>query len=170
LADTERRVPSALAAYLNDHLAGSVAGIDLADTLTTAATRANDREHALWLTDLRDALQSAQADLRAVMSRSHANETILKQVGAWAAERMTRVKLTLTTATEGSSLAWLDGLEALALGLQGQAALWRALNATFPLDDPRRGSTDCGALEQRAQMLFAEVDRARLAAAARAFS
>jgi hypothetical protein len=159
-----------LAAYLNDHLAGSVAGIDLADTLARAAARANDRDHALWLTTLRDALQSAQAELRAVMSRSQARETMLKQAGGWIGERMTRLTLAVTTATEGSSLAWLDGLEALALGLQGQAALWRALDVTFAPGDPRRGTTDFAALEHRAQMLFAEVDRARLAAAAMALS
>jgi hypothetical protein len=158
-----------LAAYLADHLAGSVAGIDLVDGLATAADRAGDRERALWLRAVHDALESAQTELRAVMTRSNAREPMLKQAGGWIGEKVARVSLTLAAATEGPTLAWLNGLEALALGLQGQAALWRALDATFTAGDPRRGTSDFTALERRAQTLFAEVDRARLAAAATAF-
>jgi hypothetical protein len=159
-----------LAAYLNDHLAGSIAGIDLAASLAKAASRANDQDRAMWLESLHDDLAAAQAVLRAVMTRAHVSETILKQAGAWMAERLTRAKLALTAATDGAALAWLDGLEALALGLQGQAALWRALDATLPPRDPRRGNADFAALERRALILFAQVDRVRLAAAATAFT
>jgi hypothetical protein len=158
-----------LSAYLADHLAGSVAGIDLVDSLAAAADRADDRERALWLRAVHGALESAQTELRAVMTRSNARESMLKQAGGWIGEKVARVKLTLTAATESPALAWLDGLEALALGLQGQAALWRALDATFTPGDPRRGTSDFAALERRAQTLFVEVDRARLAAAATAF-
>jgi hypothetical protein len=159
----------ALAAYLTDHLAGSVAGIDLVDSLATAADRAGDRERALWLRAVHDALESAQTELRAVMTRANAREPMVKQAGGWIGEKVARVRLTLTAATEGAALAWLDGLEALALGLQGQAALWRALDATFTPADPRRGTSDFAALERRALALFADVDRVRLAAAATAF-
>jgi hypothetical protein len=159
-----------LAAYLADHLAGSVAGIDLVETLTTAADRTGDRERALWLRGVHDALESAQTELRAVMARSNAREPMLKQASGWLGEKVARVRLTLTAATEGRALAWLDGLEALALGLQGQAALWRALDATVSPSDPRRGTSDFAALERRAQTLFVDVDRARLAAAATAFT
>jgi hypothetical protein len=158
-----------LATYLADHLAGSVAGIDLVDSLATAADRAGDGERAVWLRAVRDALESAQTELRTVMTRSNARESMLKQAGGWMGEKVARVKLALTAATESPALAWLDGLEALALGLQGQAALWRALDTTFMARDPRRGTSDLVALERRARALFTEIDRARLAAAREAF-
>jgi hypothetical protein len=158
-------VRAALAVYLDDHLAGSVAGIHLADTLAAMAAHANDQGSADWLATLRDALQLAQTELRAVMRRAQAPETMRRQGVGWLGERITRLTLALTTATEGSELAWLDGLEALALGLQGQAALWRALDVAFAAGDLRRGDVDFSALERRAQLLFAEVDRVRLDAA-----
>jgi hypothetical protein len=157
---------NALATYLADHLAGSVAGIDLADGLAKVASGAD----ATWLHALRRDLESAQAELRAVMDRAHAREAPLKQAGSWFGAKAARVKLAVTSAADGAALAWLDGLEALALGLQGQAALWRALDATLGADDPRRSTSDFAALERRALLLFAEVDRARLVAAAKAFT
>jgi hypothetical protein len=159
-----------LATYLSDHLAGSVAGIDLVRTLAHVAARADDGDRAAWLTRIGDELESAQAELRGVMARSEASESRLKQAGGWVGERMARVKLALTAATDGAALAWLDGLEALAIGLQGQAALWRALHAVLAADDARRGASDFPGLERRAQEMFAEVERARLAVAAAAFT
>jgi hypothetical protein len=155
-----------LATYLNHHLAGSVGGIDLVETLAKAAVRANDLGRATWLDELRGDLVSAQRELRAVMERVHAREAVLQQAGGWLAERITRTKLAVTAATDGGPLASLEALEALGLGLQGQAALWRALDVVLPPGDPRRGDTTFAALEARAHTRFAEVDRARLTAAA----
>jgi len=71
----------------------------------------------------------------------------------------------VTGAGDGE-LAVFEGLEALALGIQGKASLWRALRAAAP-GDRRLAGLDFDELEQRAIRQFEAVDSERLALAER---
>jgi len=92
-----------LAVYLNDHLAGSVAALELIDALAVAGHRHPD-------------------------------------------------------------LDVLEGLETIALGIQGKAALRRALGAVAP-GNPRLSSFRFSSLEARAQAQYDQVEQSRLTAA-----
>lgn len=154
----------ALAIYLNDHLAGSVAAIELIESL---AAHERGRPLEQTLLGLHQEISQDQETLRELLARLDADESTLKRAAAWLTEKAGRVKLALA-AREHPALARLEGLESLALGIQGKAGLWRAL-AEVARDEPSLAGREYGLLETRAAAQHALVERARLAAAREAF-
>jgi hypothetical protein len=154
-----------LARYLSAHLAGSVGALELLDSLERRAPGAPQRQ---LVSELRSAIESAQTTLRAVMDHVGAEENRLEQAGAWLGEKLARARLAVS-ASEQQELGWMEGLETLGLGLQGQAALWRAL-ATVRPGYPGLAGFDFDSLARTADALFAGVDRERLTAAKAAFA
>ncbi|HET7600612.1 MAG TPA: hypothetical protein VFK09_09980 [Gemmatimonadales bacterium] len=151
-----------LAAYLNDHLAGSVAALELIDSVSE---RERGSSRALFLGTIRDAVETDQRVLRDLIARTGGGESVVKRAAAWVGEKAARAKLAVTGAGDGE-LAVFEGLEALALGIQGKASLWRALRAAAP-GDRRLAGLDFDELEQRAIRQFEAVDSERLALAER---
>ncbi|HET6579208.1 MAG TPA: hypothetical protein VFG66_12855 [Gemmatimonadales bacterium] len=150
----------ALAVYLNDHLAGSVAALELIESLTA---HEHGRPLEQTLLGLHRDISQDQETLRELLARLEADESTLKRAAAWLTEKAARVKLALA-AREHPALARLEGLESLALGIQGKAGLWRAL-AEVARDEPRLAGREYGLLETRAIAQHALVERARVAAA-----
>lgn len=148
--------------YLNAHLAGSVGALELIDTLERRAPGGPQRE---FMRGLRTEIEAAQATLRTVMTQVGAEENRLEKAAAWLGEKFARAGL----ASGEPVLGWIEGLEMLALGIQGQAALWRALGAVAPRY-PLLAAFDFGSLGGSAAVLFAAVDRERLTAAVAAFT
>ncbi len=149
-----------LAIYLNDHLAGSVAGLELIDTLIE---HEQGRPVADRLRALRIDIEEDQETLRGILARIDPDEHKVKQAAAWLTEKVSRGKFALA-ARSHPALALLEGLESLGLGIQGKLALWYALAEVAP-HEPRLAGYPYEALEARAVLQHAAVERERLDAA-----
>ncbi len=114
--------------YLNDHLAGSVAAIELLDDLIEH--HSEDRFGKIFR-DLRDEIEADQETLRNLIRKLGAKESAVRKAGAWLAEKFSRVKI----GDADDSAELLQALEGLALGISGKQLLWRslaAIEANFP--------------------------------------
>jgi len=153
-----------LTRYLQDHLAGSVAALQLMETLA-------DHEPGLPLEQklrgLHAEVTEEQETLKAILARLEGEESSLKQAAAWLTEKLHRGRLALAERAD-PALARLTGLESLALGLQGKLALYRALEDVAP-DEPRLGGYPFAALQARTLLQHAMVEQERMAAARVAF-
>lgn len=118
----------ALNTYLNDHLAGSVTAIAMLDHLIESSKSAEIKG---TLHRLRDEIAEDQQTLEDVLARVGGRKSALRQVGGWLAERMNRLKLMVDDPVKGT-LARLESLEMLTLGILGKRALWRSLTAVVP--------------------------------------
>ena len=152
----------ALTTYLNDHLAGSVAAIELLEALASDG-RGTPLEQRLdrMIADIRE----DQYVLRDILARVGGEESRVKQASAWIGEKLGRAKLRL--GGENEALGRLESLEALALGVQGKLGLWRTLGA-LKARDPRLGAYRFDELEQRALAQYRLLEEERLAAASAA--
>jgi hypothetical protein len=156
---------NALRRYLQDHLAGSVAALQLMETLA-------DHERGLPLEQklrgLHYEVTEEQERLKAILARLEGEESSLKRATAWLTEKLHRGRLALAERAN-PALARLEGLESLALGLQGKLALYRALEDVAP-DEPRLGGYPFAALQARTLLQHAMVEQERMAAARAAFA
>jgi hypothetical protein len=146
-----------LAIYLNDHLAGSTFALEILDHLAT------DTPHlATSLAALKNDIEEDREQLRTLIRKLDITESRVRKLGSWIAERLTEVKLEADDDANGP-LRRLEILEALAIGIFGKMALWRALKAV-PSNEALAG-LDYDRLMQRAQEQSARVDLLRLDAA-----
>jgi hypothetical protein len=152
-----------LAIYLNDHLAGSTAGVELARRL-----RGSNEDNDLFAAPLAELCAEIEADretLKRLMERLDIRRDPVKPVGAWVVEKLGRLKL--NGQLRGySPLSRLVELEGLSIGIAGKARLWSALERT--LGDELDGF-DFGALAERAVRQRDRVEELHLLAAAQAF-
>lgn len=144
--------------YLADHLAASLAGVELARrvarrNVTLERVRAEIEED-------RQALQRVAAVLGCSASRP-------KEALAWAGERLARLKLN-GRLLRSSPLSRVLELEALSVGIAGKQALWETLQRITGTDGPLQ-AVDLADLLERARRQRAEVERAREAAVDAAF-
>jgi hypothetical protein len=149
--------------YLNDHLAGSVAGLELAKR-SLATNEGN--EYGRLLDRMVAEIEEDQAALRDVMARLEVPAARPKLAAAWAAEKVGRLKL--NGQLRGySPLSRLLELEGLVVGVRGKLALWRSLEQ-FAAVEPRLAPVDLGRLVARANAQLEELEAHRLRAAATA--
>jgi hypothetical protein len=154
-----------IAIYLNDHLAGSTGGLELARR-ALSANRGTDFEAPLE--QLATEIAEDRAALVDVMGRLGIARDPLKVWAGWAAEKVGRLKLN-GRISGYSPLSRVVELEALGLGVEGKRAMWRALGRIFP-DDARLGGVDLEALVRRADRQRRMVESERLRAAEIAFA
>jgi hypothetical protein len=153
-----------LGIYLNDHLAGSIAGAGLSKRLAGAEEAwAGDQ-----LRRLAAELEEDRTALRDIMAALGVPVRHYKLVAAWAAERAGRVKPNGALLTR-SPLSRVVELEALRLGIEGKAAGWRTLRARAE-EDSRLDTGTLDDLITRAGRQIDEVERLRMLAVAEAFS
>jgi hypothetical protein len=156
----ERRL---LAIYLNDHLAGATGGVELA-----RRTRSSNRG-TKWgeaLEGICAEVETDRATLEEVMERLAVKQNTAKVAGAWAAEKLGRLKL--NGRVRGySPLSRLLELEMLHIGITGKLELWQALQQTL---DSRLSEVDFSALIERAESQRQAVERLRLDAATEALA
>ncbi|MFL5447663.1 MAG: hypothetical protein ACJ8A6_04135 [Gemmatimonadales bacterium] len=153
-----------LGTYLNDHVAGSVLALELLDHLIDLP-EAPDRK---LLTRLRIEIQEDQEVLQQLLRTVGAKESTVRKAAAWLTEKLGRAKLRMDDSGSGE-LRVLEGLESLALGIQGKLALWRSL-ATLGDAVPPLKTLDLARLQARAVEQFESVERLRLQAARRTLS
>jgi uncharacterized protein DUF892 len=150
------------AAYLNDHLAGSVAAIELIDDLISASKEGSLKA---FLSDLKREIQADQKVLEEVIERADENESVTRKAAAWVTEKLARTKFKIGGEDFGG-LGLLQALEMLALGIRGKELLWRALEqSTTPLP----GNMDLADLKRRALEQQQRLEQRRLEAARAAF-
>ena len=154
-----------LGIYLNDHLAGSVAGLDLA-----RRTLNNNKGtvYESFLRDLVTAIEDDKRELEALMETLGIAQDRLKQIAAWAAEKAGRLKLN-GQLTGYSPLSRLVELEGLFLGVTGKRALWRTLKQISD-HDSRLAVTDFDKLITRAEEQRSGIEEHRLHAATEALT
>ncbi len=154
----ERRL---LAIYLNDHLAGATGGVELA-----RRARASNRG-TRWGEPLAIVCAEIEADrttLEEVMEQLAVKRDSAKIAGAWAAEKLGRLKL--NGRLRGySPLSRMLELEMLLIGITGKLGLWRALQHTR---EAKLARFDLAALIERAESQRQVVEGLRLDAAAEA--
>jgi hypothetical protein len=147
--------------YLNDHLAGSVAAIELLDDLIEH--HSEDRFGKIFR-DLRDEIEADQETLRNLIRKLGAKESAVRKAGAWLAEKFSRVKI----GDADDSAELLQALEGLALGISGKQLLWRSL-AAIEANFPALQGSDFSELEKRAHDQFERVERLRMQMVREAF-
>jgi len=152
-----------LSTYLNDHFAGSTAGLDMA---RRAAGNNEGTELGALLERIAAEIEEDRAILQSVIDAVGAEQNPAKAAIAWAGEKAGRLKPN-NQLTGYSPLSRLVELEALSLGIEGKRGLWVVL---ADLDDPRLATYDFPALAERAQRQRDEIEPFRRAAAAGAFA
>lgn len=142
-----------LAIYLNDHLAGSVVGAQLARRV--AAENEGTALHAP-LSRLAEDIAADRRSLQQCMTALGVRRHRWKEAVAWALERAGRVKPN-GRLTGYSPLSLLVEVEALQSGVRGKWALWHTL-IEARANDPRLADADLPRLLQRAEAQSAELD------------
>ena len=153
-------VNAALHTYINDHLSGSAMALQLIDHLIATATHEDERA---FLTKLHQEVSDDRDTLERVLAQSGGQTSRVRQAGGMLMERLGRLKLAFDDPSQ-QSLARLEALEMLTLGVHGKGGLWRALAVAAP---PELKNTDFSALERRAIEQHQQIDARRLEAARR---
>lgn len=153
-------MPTPLSTYLHDHLAGSVAALDLLGSLE--AGHAGGELGAFFAT-LTAEVRDDQKELKALIGRLGFTRSPVRQAVGWAAAKAARLKLAISDPA-GGPLRRLEAVEALAVGIHGKGCLWRALDAAAA-SNPALSRLDYEQLEGRAAEQRERVERVRLEAA-----
>jgi hypothetical protein len=149
-----------LGAYLDDHLAGATAGVELA--------RRIDSNHGdPVLAALVEDIEQDRAALQELMDRLGIQRNPLKQVAGWVSEKVAMLRFN-ERLTGSPELTRLLRTEALSLGIEGKLALWRALKEVASTD-PKLAATDLDDLIDRARRQRETLEPYRLDAAGKAF-
>jgi hypothetical protein len=149
-----------LSIYLNDHLAGATAGVELARR-AAASNRSNG--YGRVLADLAEQIERDRELLLEIMARLSVRRDRLKVLASWSAEKLGRLKLN-GELLRYSPLSRLEELEFLSIGVEGKLALWQALRRTYG-DDRRLQGVDLDALIERARSQRRRLERQRRGAA-----
>lgn len=156
---------SLLSIYLNDHLAGSAAGLALigrsAEAHRGAPAGPPLAKIAVEIEEDRDSLLGFMAALEVDVQQ-------YKLAGAWLVERIGRLKPNgyLLSRSPLSSVVELEGM---LIGVTGKEAGWRSLR-TLADTEPRLDAAKLDRLIERAQQQAATLEELRRAAAEEAFS
>jgi hypothetical protein len=151
-----------LAIYLNDHLAGSVVGVEL-----SRRARASNKDSELGevLGQICAEIEADQRTLRELMEHLRIPADKVKSHAAWLGEKLGRLKL--NGQLRGySPLSRVVELEALCGGVVGKKMLWKGMGRTF--EDGLPGF-DFDALAARADAQQERLEACRLEALAIAF-
>jgi hypothetical protein len=154
-----------LGTYLNDHLAGANAGVEMARRLHKRAVAGPD---AIALGRLAEEIEHDRNELRGLIERLGEAGHPIKKAAGWFAGKAHRLAVTkLLTGDEDLSL--LLETETLALGVAGKLALWQALLAVAPAYS-QLVEADLVRLAARAREQHSQIETIRLAAARRSFT
>jgi hypothetical protein len=154
-----------LAAYLNDHLAGSATGVELAERLQ--ANNQGTPLGAVLAALVRD-IKEDRATLEQLMERLGIDKSTVKQAGGWVAEKVASLRFSKQV-TGSADLSRLLETETLSLGIEGKRSMWRTLKEAATAD-ARLAATDFDSLIDRAQQQREALEPHRLQAAVTAFS
>jgi hypothetical protein len=151
-----------LDSYLNDHLAGSVGALEL---LEHWAHLHEDKPLGVFFSDMQTEIRADQNKLRDVMRSFGIEESNVRKIGAWAAEKAGRTRL-MIAGDEPGSVGLVLALEGLLMGVTGKKLMWRALAA---MNLPQLNAYGLQALQRRAEEQIERIEAERIRAAQQAF-
>jgi hypothetical protein len=150
--------------YMQDHLAGSTFGAELAQR---AARQNQGSAYGDFLSQLATEIKEDRATLVQFMQRVGAKGDELKNTLAWTAEKAGRLKL--NGRLKGyAPLSRVVELEGLIGGVQGKLSMWRAFHEVAP-DHPEFGAAELKRLITRAERQLSGLSEHHLIAARDAF-
>jgi hypothetical protein len=154
-----------LGIYLNDHLAGSTVGLELAKR----ARGSNEgTEYGDVLARVAADIEEDRDELQRLMDALDVKRDHPKVLAGWVAEKLGRLKPN-GQILGYSPLSRLIELEALALGITGKLSLWEALTEVAGEDD-RLDPAELARLAERARHQRDEVWHVRRRAVEEAFA
>lgn len=149
--------------YLNDHLAGSAAAVELVERIRASNEGTPLAAH---LDGLRLDIEQDRDTLGEVMTRLGVVRSTPKQVAGKVLETLSRLRLS-ERITGSPEVTLLLELESLSLGIEGKLLLWRSLGEVAGAR-PELAEFDLPTLATRALSQRAGVEPFRLEAAAAA--
>ncbi|MGP4002237.1 hypothetical protein [Streptomyces sp. 8N706] len=156
--------PRMLGIYLNDHLAGATAGVELSRRIA----RENRRSaRGPDLDRLADEIAEDRQTLLDIMGGLGVPARRYKIYGAWAGEKIGRFKPN-GRVRQRSGLSTVVELEAMQLGVRGKWLLWRVLN-TVSARYPGLDGSQLRRLLERAENQLATLESLHLSAASVVF-
>jgi hypothetical protein len=154
----------ALRIYLQDHLAGSTTGLELARRVRGEN---EGTDYGPPLAQIADEIDADRRALLGIMEDLGFGADTLKNVGAWAVEKVGRLKMN-GQLTGYAPLSRMEELEGLLTGITGKVALWGALLQIAP-HEPRLDAERLERLRERGESQRATVEELRERAARDAF-
>ncbi|MGH3811678.1 MAG: hypothetical protein ACRDUV_04370 [Pseudonocardiaceae bacterium] len=146
-----------LETYLNDHLAGSATGSELANKVSSEYA---DTRFGPFLAELAREIEQDKMTLEGLMERLGIPRSPTKQAAGWITEKVTRLKLS-ETMTGDQDLKRLLEFETLSLGIEGKLLMWRTLIEVSD-SHPELAATDLARLAKRAETQRASLEDHRL--------
>jgi hypothetical protein len=144
--------------YLNDHLAGSTMGLDLARRI---ASQAEGTPLGEVMAPIAEEIARDRETLERLMDGLGTTQNPVKQGLTWMAEKASALKFSGAT-TGDDELGALLALETLSLGVEGKRCMWESLTV-IPDPEPALAELDLPELISRAVAQRAAIDRERLA-------
>ena len=152
-----------LDSYLNDHLAGSVGALEL---IAHWAEIHKGEPLGRFFLEIEKEIKADQEMLRDVMRTLGVEESKVRKVAAWAAEKVGRARL-VVAGDEPNGLGLVLTLEGLIMGVTGKKMLWRTLAAAKL---PELNSYDFEELQRRAEQQVEHIEAERVLAIRQAFA
>jgi len=152
-----------LDSYLNDHFAGSVSALEV---IAHWAEAHKGERLGSFFVEIEREIKADQETLRDVMRNLGVEESKVRQVGAWAAEKIGRARL-IIAGDEPGSLGLVLTLEGLIMGVTGKKLLWVALEAAKL---PRLNSYKFEQLQRRAEQQVERIEAERISAVRQTFA
>jgi hypothetical protein len=153
-----------LGTYLQDHYAGSAAGIEL---FRRAAQQQSDPAARTALTALVEEVENDRAALERFLAAVGKRPDPVKNAGAWLAEKLSRLKPN-GELLHRSPLSDVIELEGLRLAVEGKAAGWRVLRRLAE-DEDRFDRSELDRLLKSAADQIDLLEKLRITAAEGAF-
>ena len=141
--------PDRLAAYLNDHLAGSIAARELAERRRKEPL---DDDVAKFLDRFISEIEEDRYALRRAMETAGVDPQKWKELAAVGASWLDRLRPRISP----SSPQLVRDIELLVMGVRGKLLLW---NALAKLSDPPLSPSELGELMQRAERQLGQLER-----------
>jgi len=151
-----------LDSYLNDHFAGSISALEV---IAHWAEAHKGERLGSFFVEIEREIKADQETLRDVMRNLGVEESKVRQVGAWAAEKIGRARL-IIAGDEPGSLGLVLTLEGLIMGVTGKKLLWVTLEAAKL---PRLNSYNFEQLQRRAEQQVERIEAERISAVRQAF-
>jgi hypothetical protein len=161
---TMTRKDEMLGLYLNDHLAGATAGVELAKRM---AGENHDPAGRQEMARLAEEINEDREALIEVLATLDLPRRQYKAWLGWLGEKAARLKLNGRVLTR-SPLSRVVELEALRLGIEGKASVWRTLRNRAEAD-PRLDTDRFERLIDRARQQADQVEDLRVLAATDTF-
>lgn len=155
---------SNLSIYLNDHLAGSVAGLEILERLTELLAGS---PFVSEIDSVRAEVAEDKEVLETIIERLNFKESTIRKASGWLAEKAAQLKMLVDDPGSGPFRTF-ESLEAISLGIEGKRSLWIALATVAGDNGPIRVS-ELEDLITRAEDQRRRVESVRLKMALEAF-